>query len=843
MKKILPYILIVLIFVQLFAPFGVGKKAEALETATISVVISDTIVSGDTALITTEADASDSFRQSTLNNYDDLFLVTKINKTDGTLAKPEQRSNVSNFVKNLKKGSVSDLASFFDLTPNTTYQIIATVEGVKNNTTSVLVTSALKEIKTGSLGAQEVSQGGNASASDLPICMDGAIPRVGGCVAQLLYYALFVPTSYLFALTGTFFDVTFHYSIQDGSYRTPFVVEGWGIVRDFCNIFFIFILLYIAFGTILKLHSVKTKEMIIHVVIIGLMINFSLFASQVIIDVSNILSRVFYNSNAIKITQSENTANGVANATPGLKIGPNGEIPLSAAIVNKVNPQNLIINGRKAVVINDKFTGETSDATQTEGNLGTGAFILITILATAVNVVGLITFLVIGLLFVARVIGLWIAMILAPLAFFSYTIPALQNVEMIGWRKWWPETIRLAFLAPVFIFFMYLIIAFLEKGLSLIKSNATDGLTFVISIIVPFIFIMVLLTKAKDIAKTMSGKLGQSITNGIAAVGGLALGGAALGAAALGRNTIGAVSKFTQNDGARQNALKFKGVSDQWTQMNKFNPLSYVKLAGKGISGIGKAATALPAAGLAQIGKKTDPHTGKTTNVFQRESAKLGDKEHATHILDEKSQAVTHNKEAKYKDLTENEQKKVHDVIDRDIISKELHNKPYEKLTMTERQGVDNLKVANDPNGEWSQAVNLAKQQAQATRGEHIHTSADLAKSTKINVATSEFVNALRKGSYDIRNISKLQTSSKGITKTGIATAALIAGGVRMGLKSGVGINYGNGQKDIFKDLGNVITESLKGIKVDVPHAPSGGHSNSGDHGGGHDSHGGGGHH
>jgi len=465
--------------------------------------------------------------------------------------------------------------------------------------------------------------------SGLPVCFGpssgGKIPypHVGGCIAQLLYYALFVPTSYLFALSGTFFDFTFHYSVQDASYRTPFVVEGWGIVRDFCNMFFIFILLYIAFGTILKLHSVKTKEMIINVVIIGLLINFSLFATHIIIDASNILARVFYNSNTIKITQSDDAKNGVADATPGLKIGPNGEIPLSAAIVNKVNPQNLIINGRKAVKIQDKVTGETSDSTDTEGNLGAGAFILITILATAVNIMGLLTFLSIGLIFVARVIGLWIAMIFAPFAFFSYTVPALQGMEMVGWRKWWPETLKLAFLAPIFIFFMYLIIAFLEKGLSLIKLSDTstvDGMTFVLSIIVPFIFIMILLKKAKDIAKTMSGTLGQSITGGVASVGGFALGAGIGGLAMAGRASIGRLAnKANTSNWLNEAAAGKKGANP----LSKFALQSFGKIGKKVADSTSKSSFDLRQLQAGNVlSKETGMNLNKGTNILGLDTKK-----------------------------------------------------------------------------------------------------------------------------------------------------------------------------------------------------------------------------
>ena len=62
-------------------------------------------------------------------------------------------------------------------------------------------------------------------------------------------------------------------------------------------------MLYIAISTILNLHGFNTKSTIINVIVIGLFINFSLFATQVIIDSSNIMARVFYNSDAIKITE------------------------------------------------------------------------------------------------------------------------------------------------------------------------------------------------------------------------------------------------------------------------------------------------------------------------------------------------------------------------------------------------------------------------------------------------------------------------------------------------------------------------------------------------------------
>jgi len=325
--------------------------------------------------------------------------------------------------------------------------------------------------------------------------------------------------------------------------------------------FFIFVLLYIAFGTILNLSGVKTKEMIINVVIIGLLINFSLFTTQVIIDASNILTRVFYNQKTIITGAIQKDPQGNILPTKS-DLGSFGEIKLSEAIVSKVDPQQLIIQSQKVSEIKPKGlnTGDTDDL----GGISLGSFIIVVFLSTAVNIVGTIVFLSSALIFIGRVVMLWMAMILSPLAFFSYIVPQMQGMKMIGWKNWWHETLSMAFVAPVFAFFMYIIVGFMDKGLSVVDSslkNATDlssGLNFVIAIIIPFAFIMVLLMKAKNMAVDMSGEMGAAMSKAGGVVGGLALGAATGGAALAMRGTVGAIGSRIASSGRLAN-LESKG--------------------------------------------------------------------------------------------------------------------------------------------------------------------------------------------------------------------------------------------------------------------------------------------
>jgi hypothetical protein len=397
------------------------------------------------------------------------------------------------------------------------------------NTSKDIATGVVTLIDCGDSTGKTPPQATNPDNPGFLQTISCGLTSIGGCVVSYLLYPIFTVTSYLFELSGKFFDFAFDYSVTDTSYRSPFVVQGWGIVRDFVNMFFIFVLLYVAISTILGVHGFNTKSMIINVVIIGLVINFSLFIPQVIVDTSNILARVFYNSDSISVKDS------------------NGKrASLSAAIVNKVQPQNLIINAGD-ITRTDPVTGKTT--TTNTAQLDLVSALLILTLIIAVNIVGIVVFMSTALVFIGRVIGLWLACIFAPFAFFSYTVPAMEGIQLVGWKHWWPDTLKQAFLAPVFIFFLYLILRFLSTIDIFRTSITTTGTDFILGVMVPFVFIMMLMWKAKDIAKDMSGTIGDMASKLGTSAAGLALGAATGGASLAGRGSLGRLaSKVTGSD-------------------------------------------------------------------------------------------------------------------------------------------------------------------------------------------------------------------------------------------------------------------------------------------------------
>lgn len=568
MKKILPYIFILTIIVQLFAPFSVSQnglnknKAEAEFNYQIEVTAT---VEENNLKVEIKPDPTYTFDVSEgtgklLPGNSNIAFVLYLFKKGGQMVGEEpvvvslHRGNrdYDHEYKNLENGeyelkievqnvwgqfevSFWKFITFRQLTVFSleSDRLILDQEFIRNIT--IPKNSDIEQ--NNEIGSVVLSGTAYGNPDDVFEC--NITGNFRGCVAETTYLVLFKPSAFLFGLTGKAMDFALNYSLNDNSYRSVFVVKGWGIVRDICNIFFIFILLYIAFQVVLGLggKGKDPKSLVINVIIIGLVINFSLFATRFIIDASNILSRVFYNTEIINLgEENEPTGNY-------------GEIRLSEALVTRVNPVQLISNPEKIENIN--VVGENpryGAGTNVSNNLpiSLGGFILVCILSALICIVGMVVFFNLAFVFIARVVMLWIAMILSPVAFFSYITPGLAKQKMIGLTSWLKETVSMAFVAPVFCFFMYIIISFLDSGLGLITATAQNssgaiagGFDFVISIMVPFAFLMVLLMKVKKIAISMSGEAGEIISKAGSTISGAALGLATGGAAMAMRGTIG----------------------------------------------------------------------------------------------------------------------------------------------------------------------------------------------------------------------------------------------------------------------------------------------------------------
>lgn len=150
----------------------------------------------------------------------------------------------------------------------------------------------------------------------------------------------------------------------------------------------------------------------------------------------------------------------------------------------------------------------------------------------------IIMFMSVAILFVSRVAGLWIAMIFAPLAFMSYALPF--DIPGFGHRKWWDLLLKNAFLAPIFVFFLYIVILFGGFLKDFPYNNPdSDWGNQIMGAIIPLMLVFILLKKAKDLAVEYAGELGQGMTSSAKVLGGIGLAATGAGLAFAGTRFAG----------------------------------------------------------------------------------------------------------------------------------------------------------------------------------------------------------------------------------------------------------------------------------------------------------------
>ena len=361
------------------------------------------------------------------------------------------------------------------------------------------------------------------------------------CIVGWYYSLIYSPSSGLLGVAGSVMDTMVAFSISKDVLNASFAQKGWKSTRDLANMFFIFILLFIAIATILQLSSYGAKALLAKLIIFALLINFSLFITRVIIDSGNITAMFFYD--AITVPPSTTVPKGVA--IPGVEIK-----SLSAGIVAKVHPEAII--------------GTKTFESWTRENKNVGTFFLILLAGTAVNLVMAWALITIAFLFVARVAVLWFLMAVAPLAFAAMILPQTEKLA----RKWWGELFSKTFCITVFMFFLWLILILLsESFIEKMFGGATSQLgtiEIITVIILNFAVIIVLITMAKKITEKMCGEIeGVSLSIGskLAGVAGLALGG---GVGMLARNTLGrgaaALARSEKFEKWSQNSMLGRGL-------------------------------------------------------------------------------------------------------------------------------------------------------------------------------------------------------------------------------------------------------------------------------------------
>jgi hypothetical protein len=250
------------------------------------------------------------------------------------------------------------------------------------------------------------------------------------------------------------------------------VEETWRIVRDLFNLTFIFGLVYIGFKMILDSSDSRARSMLVSLIGAALLVNFSLFITKFIIDLSHVAAQV--------------VADGFGSAKDNI----------ANAFIN-------ILDLETTLLVTQGQINAFSDGGALAYIFGLMIFLAV---ATFVFAAG-------GILLIIRFIALNVYMVFSPVMFLGWVFPAFSGTS----SKYWKGFLRQAFFAPAYLLMLYLSFKVLyayrlrpgENSYSAMFSEDAAARQSALEILPFFIMAMVFLVMSLVVARNM-GSVGAS---------------------------------------------------------------------------------------------------------------------------------------------------------------------------------------------------------------------------------------------------------------------------------------------------------------------------------------------
>ena len=346
-----------------------------------------------------------------------------------------------------------------------------------------------------------------------------------GCAEEFLALILNL-FGLILGFAGVFLNLVIQYTIvemRDFITGITGINIAWTVLRDLANILFVFILLFIGINTILgswNQSSFSTK-LIPKVILAALLINFSLFFTKVIIDVSNIVTYEFY-----KATSSLGEPTTVEGVTVNMGLA------------------GAFMDGLKVTAIGDIDSTLPNYA------------IFRTFLSIIFYLVAAFVFFTIGFMLIVRFVVLIFLMLTSPIAFLGGLLPQLKPHA----EDWWKQLSAQATFAPIFMMLALVVILIVRDpgfGTLISVTNPTSPAEIaqktmgdLVKIILQYCIAMFLLITALVTAKKTAGKVGSGFTSWGEKLAKTATYGAAFGIGRLTKSAAGTVARGTVGKGA-----------------------------------------------------------------------------------------------------------------------------------------------------------------------------------------------------------------------------------------------------------------------------------------------------
>ena len=210
--------------------------------------------------------------------------------------------------------------------------------------------------------------------------------------------------------------------------------SSWAIMRNFANMFFIVALIMMAFATIINITKYEARTLFPKFLVSAILLNFSLVLGVMVIQGIQILTNTFL----LSIGDMSGRLGDVSNLTAHLPSAKD-----ITGLVSGVNATEQIVFG---TVIRLIFSVVL---------LFTFAFSLLTAVLFAV----------------IRIPILWALLIVSPIAWILNIFPTGQGT----FKKWWSIFIGWNMFLPIFLFFLYFGLYFLQNQAEVIAQIAAES--------------------------------------------------------------------------------------------------------------------------------------------------------------------------------------------------------------------------------------------------------------------------------------------------------------------------------------------------------------------------------
>jgi len=274
------------------------------------------------------------------------------------------------------------------------------------------------------------------------VCLDSVIKGIAEGILQIFGFILWG--------SAQLFDLIFKYSVVDIAthLKSGAITSTWKTTRDLANMFFIFILLFAAINFVLGKSS-EGKKMVTGVLFIALVINFSLFFTRVVVDISNTFTIAIHNQ-ILETTEQKTLSSAVAQS-------------LKITTIFDLEAKNFTTKNTESGLIENTQIQPFNIFSQSVG----GALILMLGGSAFFFVTAFVLFSM-AFLFLTRLVVIYFLMILSPLAFASSMLPGKNNQL----TKWTASLMSQAVFAPIFMLLFYLTLQVATK----LNINNTTGI-------------------------------------------------------------------------------------------------------------------------------------------------------------------------------------------------------------------------------------------------------------------------------------------------------------------------------------------------------------------------------